>query len=550
VVFDLHEWEIWHTYSTYLDCAPLDLVAGAYSMVESGVAYCAMLNDGKTFWRMGNTTCSGITTIEIDGRDESGSFTLVLDDKSQSLPNGFAMEAWGQAAYFLIGEGRVLGDTPAFVHDPYLRAYLGKCVVTKDDQDGTTSQLNFYPILVVHQSGVMILELRMIGPESPVSLLRFIEGGVNLFREHFDRVLVSPGLARNATAAYYRSAAAGIFQRARLEWSQGLHNLAIQQLTQENTDESFTFDLAPWSGEADTLQSIALSIFHTAAYLVTKPKSGLSFVLFGQSTPPSLGEYWSGRPHVHLIKFEDQRETATENQARHRPEFARILARSLSHDVKAADLFPEDVRLFEDYNAYITSASTLWVWSKEGLRQQEGTRDANRGNYIYERQRLIEVLEYGYMLQRGLYHRVEQLGSTAQVMAMRKHFLSLQLRLREVSHAGEIRDLLERGWREFGLPTLKSEIESALALRESEMRSLDTMRATRVGWSIAIVFGFVAVPGLADQIVLPAWKLLSIWTVNDTSQAKLIADGVSLVLIVLVLAMAQFVLSIFGRWKH
>ena len=211
---------------------------------------------------------------------------------------------------------------------------------------------------------------------------------------------------------------------------------------------------------------------------------------------------------------------------------------------------PKDARLFEDYNAYITSASTLWVWSKEGLRRQESLRDPNRGNFIYDRQRVSEVLEYGYMLQRGLYHRVEELGSTAQVMAIRKDFLSLQLRLREVSHSGEIRDLLEHGWKEFGLPLLKSDIESALALRESDARADDTMRATRVGWAIAIVFGFVAVPGLTDQIVLPAWKLLDIWPVNDPDAAKLIAGGASLLLISLALIVALNILAFFTRRRH
>jgi len=535
MAIDLYEWEIWHTYPTYLDYAPLDLISGAKSLVESGVANCVMLNDGTTFWRAATGTYSGSTTIDIDARDGSGSFTLHLEDKSQPFPSGFALEAWGQAAYFLIGEQRVFGETSAFAQDPYLRAHLGKCVVFQEHQDGTASELYFYPLLIVHQSGVMILELRMIGPESPTSLPRFIDDGVNLFREHFDRVEVSPGLARNATAAYYRSAASGIFNRARIAWSQVMHNLSVRQLTRESTDDSFSFELAPWSGEADTLQSIALTILHTSAYLLVGPREGIAYVLFGQPIPSSLGEYWSGRPHIHLIRFEDQRDTAQENEVRHGREFARIIARCWSPDAGATQQLPKDARLFEDYNAYIVSTSTLWVWSKEGLKRQESTTDANRGNFIYDRQRISEVLEYGYMLQRGLYHRVEQLGSTAAVMAIRKNVLSLQLRLREVSHSGEIRDLLEHGWREFGLPLLKPEIESALTLRESEMRTLDTMRATRVGWAIAIVFGFVAVPGLADQVVLPAWKLLNIWAVNDVSQSKLIAGGVSLVLIVLVL---------------
>jgi hypothetical protein len=547
---DLHEWEIWHTYATYLDCAPLDLISGAKSLVDAGVADCVMLNDGTTFWNTANGTCSGITAIDIDAKDGSGSFTLHQEEKSQPFPSGFALEAWGQSAYFMIGEQRVLGETPAFVHDPYLRAYLGKCVVYRKHEDDTVSRLNFYPILLVHQSGVMILELRMIGPESPISLPRFIDGGVNLFREHFDQVEVSPGLAQNATAAYYRSTTSGVFKRARLAWSQARHNIAVRQLTKESADDSFSFKLAPWSGETDTLQSIVLSMFHTCAYLLIGPREGIAYVLFGQRLPPSLGEYWSGRPYIHLIQFQDQQETARENEERHGSDFARILARCWSPDVGFTRQLPKDARLFEDYNAYITSASTLWVWSKEGLRRQESWRDPNRGNFIYDRQRVSEVLEYGYMLQRGLYHRIEYLGSTAQVMAIRRNFLSLQLRLREASHSGEIRDLLEHGWKEFGLPLLKLDIESALALRESDARADDAMRATRVGWAIAIVFGFVAVPGLADQIVLPAWKMLNIWPVNAPDAAKLIAGGVSLLLMSLVLTAALNILTFFTRRRH
>ena len=550
MAMDLNEWEIWHTYTTYLDCAPLDLTAGAKSLVDLGVAECVMLSDGATVWKSANGTCFGTTIIDLNAKDGSGSFTLHPDEKSYPFPAGFALEAWGQCAYFAIGEQRVLGETPAFIHDPYLRAYLGKCVAYRKHDDDSVSVVNLYPSLLVHQSGVLILELRMIGPESPVSLARFIDGGVNLFRERFSRVEVSPGLARNATAAYYRSTTSGAYRRARLAWSQARHNLAIQQLTRVAHDDDFSFELAPWSGEADTLQSIALSIFHTCAYLLIRPKEGVSYVLLGQQLPPSLGEYWSGRPYIHLLQFEDQRETARENEERHGSEFAQILARCGSHDVGSRLKLPKDARLFDDYNAYITSASMLWVWSKQGLRSQESWRDLNRGNFIYERQRVSEALEYGYMLQRGLYHRAKELGSTAQVMAIRKDFLSLQLRLREVSHSGEIRDLLEHGWNEFGLSLLKAEIESALALRESEMRAVDALRTTRVGWAIAILFGFVAVPALADQIVLPAWKLLNIWPVNDQAATKLIAAGVSLLLILFALIVVLGGLTFFSRRKH
>jgi hypothetical protein len=69
----------------------------------------------------------------------------------------------GQAAYFLIGEQRVLGDSAA-LSDPYVRAYLGKCIVTKAGDGGSTSDLNLYPVLIVYESGVLIVGFRMSFP--------------------------------------------------------------------------------------------------------------------------------------------------------------------------------------------------------------------------------------------------------------------------------------------------------------------------------------------------------------------------------------------------
>ena len=100
--FEIEEWEIWHTYSTYLDSGPFDLPKAAQSLLQSGVALCAMESSGRTYWRTAQGVACGNTEID----SQRTSFTLVRDKESQTLPDGFALEAWGQAAYFLIGEQR------------------------------------------------------------------------------------------------------------------------------------------------------------------------------------------------------------------------------------------------------------------------------------------------------------------------------------------------------------------------------------------------------------------------------------------------------------
>lgn len=518
----VEEWEVWHTYSTYLDCPGINLLEGAVNLVKSEVAECVISSAGRAFWRSEGTLAQGTFTVEVDDETGQGVFKCVSDDKSSKLPAGFALEAMGQTARFILAERRVLGEELTFA-DESIRVYLGKLVVVGVEGGRSTAELNLYPVLVVYKSGVLVLELRMIGPQNPIPLSDFISYAVNLPRLRLTKALVNPGLARTATAAYYRSSRVPFLSRFRLSWAQILHNLAIEQRTTEVEDEDFSFRLSPWSGETDSFRSIALSIFHTCAYLVAGPRTGFSFLLQGPKVPPSLGQFWSGRPHVHVIRFQGQCETASENNELHARAFYSILSRTPT----LARALPQNLRLFEDYSAFITSSSSLWVWSKQGLAREAAQTDPNRGNFIYERQLLMELLEYGYMLHRGLYHRIETLQSTDQVMHTRRHLLELRLRMRESSHSGEIRELLDAGWDALGLPTLTSEIDSGLALRESEMRSADAMRTTRVGWAIAIVFGIVAVPGLADQVVTPAWHVLKMHPVTDVDKMKLLAAGIA-----------------------
>ena len=135
----------------YLDATNLDLLETARRLVAWGVSECAMLRDGTTYWRSGDTVGHGSTQIQIDSPSGRSTFRLHFDGCKP--PEGFALEAWGQASYFLISENKVLGDDTA-LPAPYLRAYLGKCRVVSGS-GASASQLNLYPTLIVYESGVL-----------------------------------------------------------------------------------------------------------------------------------------------------------------------------------------------------------------------------------------------------------------------------------------------------------------------------------------------------------------------------------------------------------
>jgi hypothetical protein len=542
---EIEEWEIWHTYSTYLESTTIDLLDTGRRLVASGIAECAMLRDGRTFWRSNGMVSTGSTAVQENSSRTPFTFRLDRDEGCAEGPSGFALEAWAQCAYFLIGERRMLGKDTA-LPSPYLRAYLGKCIVTYASSEDGGSRLSLYPVLLVYASGVVIVEFRMIGPDIMTKLDDFITTGVNLFTRPFESVEVNPGLAAFATRAYYQSNRRwSVINRFQLMRLQAGHDLAVRQKTRKDSDEDFSFDLAPLSGsESDYLKSIAMTIIRTTAFIAAGPRMGLGFILWGQISSLEVGEFWSGRPHIHLVRFRGQCGTASENEVRHGSDFVRILARvSALDEITARRALPKDARLFQDYSAYITSASSLWVWSLDGLSAQEPWMDRNRGNLIYERQVLAELLEYGYMLHRSLYHRVDRFDTTAKVVAVRREILRLRRNMREASHSGEIRELLDNGWKALGLSDLVSDIDDGLRLRESETRTSDAMRTARIGWVLTVIFGLVAVPALADQVIQPIWKLTPLPQFSDSSLNSIVSDGIAVLIVILFLWVTLLVFS-------
>ena len=78
-------------------------------------------SDGFTVWRSKGAVTTGQTTIQ-GGRFESPfEFELKLDDEASGGPSDFALEAWGQCAYFLATERMVLAQDALMSNIPPAR---------------------------------------------------------------------------------------------------------------------------------------------------------------------------------------------------------------------------------------------------------------------------------------------------------------------------------------------------------------------------------------------------------------------------------------------
>jgi hypothetical protein len=102
-------------------------------------------------------------------------------------------------------------------------------------------------------------------------------------------------------------------------------------------------------------------------------------------------------------------------------------------------------------------------------------------------------------------------------------------------HAGEMRDLLQLGYRQMGIPELKEEIAALLDAKNDLVSYEDGQRAS--GWStlLTFVFGLLAVPSVATDILTPIWKAMQWWRPTDADYEKVffitIAVGIVTVLL-------------------
>lgn len=272
---------------------------------------------------------------------------------------------------------------------------------------------------------------------------------------------------------------------------------------------------------ADTFSSVALTIMRVVGYVavgrVRHPRRGVALAVIGPGVPNELINHWAGRPHTHLFRFANQTHSARENEVRFKGDLAGILARTPPGMSEAPPLpLPPSSRLFDDMGAYLSIGGTLWIHTRRSLGYSvDDPGRLNRGYHIHDNQVKVELLEYGYALHRRIADRALRapLNSAQAIEAMiqaQADLAEFEWALQDTGSFGEVRDLLEHGWSQYGVPKIRERVKSAIESR----RELASFRRGRTmsRWMsfVALVAGILAVPPLADGVLRPAWSVMQL----------------------------------------
>jgi len=528
----INEWEIWYSYSTYFIVGEINLEKVAYNMASTGFAECVFLRDGLTYWRKKDGFQKGYTTINLRKDKKLSIIEAHTFNKEKIEATKYSLETWGIASQFRFCELRIFSEYN-FLPPPYLKAYLGLSrLISKD-----FGIVEFYPVITLYDTGVLLVEFRIMSPKKPTDLERFIYDYENLYQIEFEEIECPPSISQLAPTAYhyYQFYPDSLLKRIKFSFNQILHNVAIEDLTFEKKDSDFSYKLAPLPSSLDedeSTLSFAQTLFSIVGYLITKPETGLKFLTKGQLFPPEIGNYWIGRPHIHIIKHENQKDISSKNIETNKEFLVKILNRTSGELNKINDIpLPPDTRLFNDYSSFITKAVTLWVWSKKGIDAQEKWKDPNSGHLIYENQVKTELLDYGYMIYKCLLERLNNVKDTLEIIQERKNIYDLQNRMQNVSQFGEIYDQLNTGWEAYGLPKLQLMIDKKILILEAESKIRETRKSQKIAESLSVLFGLIAIPTFALEVLKPIWEILDIWHPNNINLAKLFYISVTFILV-------------------
>lgn len=541
----IHEWEVWHCYSTSLPNTAPDLDSTAHRAVASGVSSAAILSSGDGFAR-------------VDGQVRSFSISLLQHiPGTVNLPadladaSGYTVESIYHALQMRASEKKLFAQHES-LPPRYLRVLLEPYLLVNPQR-----ATRVYPYIKLYNNGIVTVSFRAMSPEDDaVDIDDFIAEFINLSQDHFREGSGPAGVSRLIPVATRLGHGSSLRSRLVDALRTRGHYRGVAELTETENVGDFQHRLAPIARDGPvSLPAAAQELFAVASLLtvdhpllVAEPNGpgggnevhevrvpGLGdvarYTLWGD--PPGAGAhgYWFGHAHAHLRRHEDQARSARVNEMRWGEKFGAIMARTKKFsDQVARSFLPQDMRRRQDYSVYTNKAVTLWVHAGKGLQEQAQTMptDRNRGPLIYEHQCVGELMDYGYAAHHQLAQRAsEPAVDMDDVLGARRTLVELRQAMLTPAYYGEIKELLHEGWDAMGAGELDETIEEWLSVRESSARLSEQRRNHRLGVAISLVVAVAALLPLANNMVGPIWKWMGLPVPATQGTSQVLFIGVA-----------------------
>lgn len=547
---EVQKWEAWYSYIYHFLNPHVDVDELARKLVVYGLAPMTSLRRGTVYASTSEGVTTGKMTLPVRSMN---SFEEVQFDLDIEEPLSPRMERSTKALSSLrVAERRLFSTQEASFEDTYLlqppnvKAVLDPIVMMGEEEDNHTV---LTPYLTVFEDGVVILKFRLTGGDNELSLTRFVDEVVNLPRHGFLTSVVNKEVARLASHAYslYQRDDQGLYGRYAELDEIATHNEVIDQdaIEVEIEDWPGSRELFPLSffTPLEKLSSVATTLSSIVGYFGSVTRDGYDYVLRGHGSKMRLGSHWRGYPTFYLIEFSGQKGTASANEATWGDEFDQIINQTVNGIQGNALLNScRDLRVFEDFTSYVSSAATLHAWSKKGLGQLMYD-DPFSCHGIHESEIKGEMLSYVYSVHRKIYDLTYNSDEYRETVSLQSWLLGVKREMEELSPYGEIQEYMQSGWQALGVHELRDEIKSTLEILESLQKAERSSERDWVRIALSVILVLLAYPAFSNSVVQPLWKY-SGWDIPKSDHLlTLISSAVSFVIVLGIACIVWLVLS-------
>jgi len=224
-----------------------------------------------------------------------------------------------------------------------------------------------------------------------------------------------------------------------------------------------------------------------------------------------LGNFWTLRPSIYILEFDDQPYLSSEILENFTDQLGKIMARA--SDIRYSgfsEFLGDNLRnlMYTDYTLHLSEALTLWTVSKRGLTFTE--LDPNRGNIIYEKQIQGEAIDHLYMSHRRLLEKSSILTIPYETILLDQlELMNLEDVVTEagkISNYSEINEIIKFSNQEFKWNKLREAIEKRLKLRSEYSGEKRNEFFRNISYLLTIIFGLGGVTIFSEKILWPMWK--------------------------------------------
>ena len=214
-------------------------------------------------------------------------------------------------------------------------------------------------------------------------------------------------------------------------------------------------------------------------------------------------QLWIGRPHIHILNFENAMQTSNENIEIYNHEINKLL--NMNYEINKNNKV-KDLREFDDFNYIINNGIFLSLWSKEGIEKHKDWFDLDREVSFYiSNQIKNRFLSYYEILEkRGMYY-ISEKDSLDDLMHYKRMGYYLDSDMQMPSRTSEIKNIIDYSKKALHINERRKINENYFSdlinlkidLKQKKLKNRITF--------LTIIFGIFSVSNLILKIAKAIW---------------------------------------------